>query len=152
MIAIQLTERTRGIIVGSPDYFRRMPPPVTLQDLFSHNCIRFRELSGSLMPWRLSQGERNFEPLVNGSFIVNDTIAGLNAALDGIGLLYMARDQLAPYINRGELIPVLEDCTGDFGGHFLCYPTGRHRPPALRAFVNFVRKEIRLQKKSKSRL
>ena len=149
MIAIQISEQTRGTIVGSPEYFASNPEPTTLQDLFSHNCIRFREVSGGLMPWRLTQGERNFEPLVNGNIIVNDTISGLNAAVDGIGLLYMARDQLAPLIESGDLVPVLKNCTGDFGGHFLCYPTGRHRPPALRAFVSFVRREIRQMKKGR---
>lgn len=150
MIAIQITERTRGTIVGAPSYFERTPPLKTLQDLFDHNCIRFREVSGALMPWRLKQGDRNFEPIVNGSIIVNDTVAGVNAALDGIGLIYMARDQLAPYINRGELVPVLEEFTGDFGGHFLCYPTSRHRSPALRAFIAFVRKNVKRPKERKS--
>jgi DNA-binding transcriptional LysR family regulator len=139
MIAIQISKKTEGTIVGSPGYFKSHPVPASPHELSKHNCIRFRQLSGQFMPWRIEHKGKKLEPMVSGSLIVNDTLLGIEAALDGVGLLYLARDHLAEYIERKRLIAVLEDYVGDFGGHYICYPTSRHRSAAVRSFITFVR-------------
>jgi DNA-binding transcriptional LysR family regulator len=139
MIAIQISKKTQGTIVGSPAYFKNHPPPASPHDLSKHNCIRFRQTSGQFMPWRIEQKGKKLEPLVSGSLIVNDTLLGIQAAVDGVGLLYLARDHLSEYIEREQLVAVLDDYVGNFGGHYICYPVSRHRSAAVRSFITFVR-------------
>jgi DNA-binding transcriptional LysR family regulator len=45
------------------------------------------------------------------------------------------RDQIA----AGTLVRVLDDWCPSFPGPFLYYPSRRQAPPALRAFLEFVR-------------
>ncbi len=42
MIAVRIGPDVRKGVVGSPAYFAAMPPPVVLQDLTHHRCIKLR--------------------------------------------------------------------------------------------------------------
>ena len=46
---------------------------------------------------------------------------------------------LAPTIASGALEPVLPDWWQSFPGPFLYYPSRRHMPAALRAFVDYIK-------------
>ena len=49
-------------------------------------------------------------------------------------------DQVREDITRGTLVPVLEEFSAPFPGFYLYFPRRRHASPALRAFVEFVRR------------
>ena len=51
MIALPVGGLQRQVIVATPEYFERHPPPRTPQDLVGHDCIRLR-LPGSRRPLR----------------------------------------------------------------------------------------------------
>jgi DNA-binding transcriptional LysR family regulator len=46
---------------------------------------------------------------------------------------------LAPALARGALQPVLEEGGQSFSGPFLYYPSRRHMPAPLRAFIDFIK-------------
>jgi DNA-binding transcriptional LysR family regulator len=46
---------------------------------------------------------------------------------------------LRPYLDSGELEPILEPWWQRFSGPFLYYPGRRHLPAPLRAFVDFLK-------------
>ena len=48
-------------------------------------------------------------------------------------------DTFRPYIDRGELVPVLEDFLPAFPGFFLYFPSRRNQPRKLRALIEHVR-------------
>ena len=57
----------------------------------------------------------------------------------GSGIIYLFEDWLRPHIDRGALVPVLQPWWLSFPGPFLYYPSRRHLPTPLRAFVDFVK-------------
>jgi DNA-binding transcriptional LysR family regulator len=63
----------------------------------------------------------------------------VDAAIAGIGIVFLFEDWLKPRFERGELTPVLEDWWPRFSGPFLYYSGRRLVPPPLRAFIDFVR-------------
>ena len=63
----------------------------------------------------------------------------VEAAVAGTGIIYLFEDWLQPYFDRGVLKPVLQPWWQRFTGPFLYYPSRRHLPAALRAFVDFIR-------------
>ena len=59
--------------------------------------------------------------------------------MDGLGFLTTFEGWARPAIEAGRLVPVLQDWLPPFEGPFLSYPSRRHMPAALRAFVDFVK-------------
>ena len=72
------------------------------------------------------------------------------AALDGIGLLYMVEDYVAPMISEGRLIPVLERwMPPPTDAFFLYYPSRRQTPAPLQVLIEFLRTKLKRNAKSR---
>jgi DNA-binding transcriptional LysR family regulator len=142
MIAVRIGE-IRGAVVAAPDYLEQHPRPTTPQDLRTHNCIRFRYPSGMLVPWIFEKDGKKLEVAVEGRLTVNDAALAVRAALDGAGVLYMARGYVAPEIKTGRLVSLLEKWRARSVPIFLYYPSGRRIAAPLQAFIEFLRKNLR---------
>jgi DNA-binding transcriptional LysR family regulator len=64
---------------------------------------------------------------------------GFSAALDGVGLAFVAEQHAEPHLTRGTFIRALEDWCPPFPGDFLYYPSRRQRPAALAALIDTLR-------------
>jgi DNA-binding transcriptional LysR family regulator len=62
----------------------------------------------------------------------------LRAAIDGLGLIHTFEEFLREPIASGALELVLTDWSQAFSGPFLYYPSRRHMPAPLRAFIDFI--------------
>ena len=76
---------------------------------------------------------------MSGSLVLNDMSLVLNAVLDGIGIGYIAEHVISPRVADGQLVPLLGDWCGHISGAYLYYPSRRHVPGPLRAFIDFIR-------------
>jgi DNA-binding transcriptional LysR family regulator len=56
----------------------------------------------------------------------------------GHGVIYLFEEWLAPYLESGQLQPILQEWWLRFPGPFLYYSGRRHLPAPLRAFVDFI--------------
>lgn len=139
MIAIKASGPWRRAIVGSPDYFARMPKPEHPQDLMAHRCIRRRFSSGSIYRWELEKDGKPLVVDVGGPLILADQGMMRRAALDGIGLAFLFDRRVEEDIAEGRLIRVLEDWCPPFDGFYIYYPSRRQMRPPLRAFIDFFR-------------
>ncbi len=63
----------------------------------------------------------------------------MQAALDGVGLVFALEHHAAPFISAGKLVRVLEDWCPPFPGYFLYYPSRRQQPAALSALIETLR-------------
>jgi DNA-binding transcriptional LysR family regulator len=70
--------------------------------------------------------------------VTNEPALNLRLALAGVGLALAREDVVRPYIERGELIPVLEEFSTPFPGFYLYYPARRQASPALRALIDYL--------------
>ncbi|GGD08738.1 LysR family transcriptional regulator [Aureimonas glaciei] len=141
MIAVRLTPDLHTAVVGSPAYFAAHSPPVTPQDLSRHRCLSYRWAeSGALLPWRFARTGRPAATIVIGNVLTtNDTDLLLAGALRGMGLAFLLKDFVAPYLERGELVRVLADHDELLPGFHLYYPSRTRMPAALRAFIDFMK-------------
>jgi DNA-binding transcriptional LysR family regulator len=62
----------------------------------------------------------------------------IQAAIDGLGMVYLFEDWLRPHLDSGALEAVLEPWWVSFSGPFLYYPGRRYLPSPLRAFIDFI--------------
>jgi DNA-binding transcriptional LysR family regulator len=145
MIAIRVSKDVRFVVVGSPGYLRRHGVPATPRDLRAHNCIRARLPSGAVFGWDFTKNGQKIEAAVEGSLVVNDIDFMIRGALEGIGLAYLLDTQVATYVARRRLIPVLQEWSPARSGFYLYYSSRRHVPPALRAFSEFLKVSLRRQ-------
>jgi DNA-binding transcriptional LysR family regulator len=141
MIAVPIGPRQQSfVLVASPDYLARHGMPRHPRDLLKHSCIRHRFESGRLSSWEFEKDGEMVRINPAGRLIANTLDLEFRAAVGGLGFVATFRGPLQPYIDSGELVEVLADWQQPFSGPFLYYPSRRHMPAPLRAFVDWIRR------------
>jgi DNA-binding transcriptional LysR family regulator len=144
MIAVRVTDDMRQVAVASPDYVAKHGRPGVPDDLYAHNCIRFRLPGGGFIPWQFVVDGKLAEFDVGGSVIVNEAELGIRTALAGIGVVYIIEEYVAPMIADGRLVALLDDSVlPRMPGFSLFYPSRRQNPAALQALIEFLRTNLR---------
>ncbi len=124
---------------ASPLYLQRKGIPLTAEDLADHECVNFRyQSTGQSLRWPYQAGDRQLELTPDSAFTVDasDAVAAVLAAGGGIGISphYVA----APYVRRGELIPVLPQFTVERFTITALWPESRRGSPNVKAFIAFL--------------
>ncbi len=140
MIAMPIgPRRQRFALAASPAYLAANGRPEHPRDVLHHACIRHRFSSGASAAWEF---ERMGEIVrVNPAARLTATTIEmeLSAAIAGLGIVASFEEFVSPAFKSGALVPLLEDWWQDFSGPFLYYPSRRHMPAPLRAFVDFIK-------------
>jgi DNA-binding transcriptional LysR family regulator len=143
MIAVPIGPRVqRMAAAAAPDYLDRRGRPQHPRDLLDHACMRARFASGAVIRWTFERDGETVTIDPPGQLLVQ--VGGaldlkIDVAVAGMGIVYLFEDWLRPYIERGQLEPVLEPWWPSFSGPYLYYPGRRLVPAPLRAFVDFIR-------------
>jgi DNA-binding transcriptional LysR family regulator len=140
MVAIPVSGEQRQVIVGSPAYLKAHGAPQHPRDLAAHACIGWRA-RGRAMPyrWELVDRGREIEVVIDARVDTTDMGLMIRLARAGVGLTIGLEESLRPYLDRGELVTVLDKHCPPFAGFFLYYPKRAHPPLKLRALVEFLR-------------
>ncbi|CAN7208467.1 LysR family transcriptional regulator [Phyllobacterium sp. LjRoot231] len=140
MISVRVGPDVRMAVVGSPSYFANRKLPETPRDLNDHNCVSYRQIKGGgLYAWEFEREGVELEARVSGPLVLNDNEMMENAALDGIGLVYVFESQVSDHIVAGRLLRVLEDWCPPYPGYHLYYPSRRQHTPAFSLLVEALR-------------
>lgn len=143
MVAIPIGPRTQRVAAAaSPAYLERRGRPRHPRELLEHDCLRGRFMSGPVHAWEFVRRGETIRVEPNGPVIFTlntSTDLAVEAAVAGSGIVYLLETWLRPYLDRGELEPVLERWWPTFSGAFLYYPGRKHLPVPLRTFVDFVK-------------
>lgn len=143
MIAVPIGPRVqRFACAAAPGYLKRHGRPRHPREILKHSCLRFRFHSGVMPAWEFTRKKETLKLEPPARLIVQAGAAvdlAIETAVAGTGMIYLFEDWLRPYLDRGELEPVLEDWWPAFSGPFLYYPGRRFVPAALKAFVAYVR-------------
>src|SRR3546814_17148544 len=83
-----------------------------------------------------------YTTLFRSRIVTNDFALMVQAALDGLGLIHVLEDPVAPHLASGALVPVLAPWAADFTGFYLYYPPRTQLAPKLRVFVDFLRDRL----------
>jgi DNA-binding transcriptional LysR family regulator len=139
MVSLPMGPTMRSVVVGSPAFFERYAAPQKPEDLHGLPCLRHRYPSGSMYRWELERGGIAQEIEVNGPLTLGDVSLMVGPALQGLGLAYVFEDMVSEHLASGRLVQVLADWCPWYPGLHLYYPSRRHVPAALKAFIDFVR-------------
>lgn len=139
MIALRIAPDMRMVVVGSPAYFARRPPPQTPQELSDHDCIGLRlPTYGGLLTWEFKHGERITTAHVKGRLVFNRSDLMADAAVAGNGLAWLPDDMAREHLAAGRLVTTLDDWEITFPGYHLYYAS-RRSSPALSHVVDALR-------------
>ncbi|SOE87543.1 DNA-binding transcriptional regulator, LysR family [Burkholderia sp. YR290] len=143
MVAVKVGPQISAWILASPDYLERHGTPAHPRDLLNHECVCFRHLTtGQIERWSFSKHGEMLELSVSGRLIVNDSAALVQAALDGIGVIYMVNGYVERFVEQGRLVRLLADWSPPLPGFTLYYADRRRVPPKLRALIDFLREDL----------
>ncbi|MDY0747765.1 LysR family transcriptional regulator [Paucibacter sp. R3-3] len=138
MIAVRLTPDVKMLAAASPEYLARAGTPRAPDDLHHHACINWRlQADGRPYRWEFEKKGRRLEMAVQGALTTNHAHLGLQAALQGVGILYaFDHEGVSEAVASRGLVQVLADWSITKPGLFLYYPNRRHSQPALQAFID----------------
>jgi DNA-binding transcriptional LysR family regulator len=139
VVAMKLFGPVRFVIVGSPKYFNKMGRPKHPKELLSHNCMCVRLGAGLYDRWEFEHRGSAFQVQVKGSLIFNDSLLLMNAAIDGLGLMYSTEDAVRDKVSAGKLEIVLNQFSATSTGFYLYYPKRSQVLPKLRAFIDHIK-------------
>lgn len=141
MIAIPVAGDERQLAVCSPAYRDRFGVPSHPSELAAHRCIGWRPSPKSApYRWEFADEGKAFSVDVAPEITTNDMALMIKLAVAGAGITFGMEERFRPAIDRGELIPLLEDYCPYFSGFYLYYPSRRNVAPKLRALIEHLRR------------
>jgi len=139
MVAVPLTPPFPLVVVGSPDYLRRVKRPERIDDLRGQACLRLRRSNGSIAPWPFVDGNKTVEAIVSGPLVAHDYPTLLGAAIQGMVLAQVPAPLAKAPVADGRLRALLTSFAIMTPGVFLYYTDRRQVLPKLRAFIDHVK-------------
>lgn len=141
MIAIPVSGGQIERVACAPSYVERFGIPQHPRDLIAHRCIGWRRAPDvSAHRWEFIEDGREFDVAVAPEITTNDLRLMIRLALAGAGITIAPEDCLRPWLNTGELVPLLADFAPTYPGFYLYYPSRRNLAPKLSALIDHVRK------------
>jgi len=132
----------RNGLVASPTYIAARGSPAAVQELAGHDCISFAHPSGHAT-WRLRGPDGiEEEARVATRFSGNTAQALRRATVAGLGIALLPRTITAFDLQAGLLVPVLPQYQSTGYGLNVLYPSRRHLPLAVTAFIELVMEKL----------
>ncbi|TPM35650.1 LysR family transcriptional regulator [Mesorhizobium sp. B2-3-4] len=141
MIAVSVAGDERQLAVCAPAYRDRFGAPSHPRELAARRCISWRPAPG-IVPyrWEFAADGKEFSVAVAPEITTNDMALMIKLAVAGAGITFGMERSFRPWLERGELVPLLEAYCPSFAGFYLYYPSRRNLAPKLRALVDHVRR------------
>jgi len=130
---------TRTVAVAAPEYLKRRGVPNSPAELKDHLCLGYYSVnSRQTVPWAFERSGREAMHQVDGPLSVNSIDLLIDAALKGIGIVYVLEMEVRELIAAGRLCPVLADWSTRAIPISVVYPHSRHLCATTRVFVDFI--------------
>jgi DNA-binding transcriptional LysR family regulator len=124
---------------ASPAYLEERGIPTHPDDLGGHDIVNLRyQSTGQAFRWPFRIGDREIEIMPDAGVVADasDAVLIMLAAGGGIGM--GASFMAAPYVKRGELVPVLPTFAVERNNVTVLWPASRRANPAVRAFLTMI--------------
>ncbi|CEP35366.1 MULTISPECIES: LysR family transcriptional regulator [unclassified Halomonas] len=135
----------RRVLCASPAYIAQALPIHTPVDLQQHACLVIRENDSDFPLWRFEPCDQRTKlqsVKVNGRLASNDGEVITRLALDGHGVMLRSWWDVNEHLASGALVELLPGWQGVRADFYAVYEQRRHVPARLRAFIDYVQREI----------
>ncbi len=128
------------IIVTSPKYLADHGEPKDVQELHQHNCLTF-SYADSLTRWSFIYNNEEISVPVSGNFQCNNGDAITQMLIANSGIAMLPDWLVAPYINDGSLVHILEAYTIPLP-MYIVYPQKKLVPLKVRCFIDYLKTQL----------
>ncbi len=125
------------VICASPEYLAKHGTPKTPEDLYQHSCL-INWASTPRNKWKFKGKIGYITVSVSGRMQSNVADANRIAAINGLGLVMLATYVVGRDIERGKLIPVLENYVLPPLDIHAVYPHRKYLSAKVRRFLDFL--------------
>jgi DNA-binding transcriptional LysR family regulator len=139
-VARKIGEAPR-VVVASPAYLQRRGRPRDPADLAAHVVI-VGPGGTSLNAWTFLRDGRRLSVRVEGRLTTPANEGAVAGAVAGLGVTLTSTWGCRAEIERGDLVPLLEDWEMDPVEAHALFPAGRAASPAARAFVDYLAPQL----------
>ncbi|MAJ63102.1 MAG: LysR family transcriptional regulator [Alphaproteobacteria bacterium] len=136
LIARRLLTQT-WVICAAPEYLENHGTPKRPNDLATHECLTFSEVS-QRVSWRFRNDGSEVEVPVNGPLQCNSLSMLRTAALAGLGIARLPTYVIDPDLRSGALTQILSDMHMDAVPVYAVFPTSQQMSPKVRVFLDFM--------------
>jgi DNA-binding transcriptional LysR family regulator len=140
LVALPLGE-IRRVVAASPAFLREHGRPSHPNDLLQANCVRLVGHAPTWGPFR--EGGKTFKLRVDGNLEFNHIAPAVQACAAGAGFGQFLSYQVAPFLQNGELDTVLDAFEDAPRPIHVVYPHARLLPTRTRAFIDWLRQELK---------
>ncbi|MFD1559400.1 LysR family transcriptional regulator [Paraburkholderia silviterrae] len=124
---------------ATPEYLRIHGKPHSPDDLRAQPTVGMGSArDGRSLPFQFSKDGQEHELALNHKLVVNDTNAYLAAGLASLGIIQAPTYCVREAVERGQLIPVLEDWDQSLVPVHVLYAPNRYLSAKVRAFIDWV--------------
>jgi len=141
-ITIRRLAEMRRILAASPEYLARNGVPAAPDDLADHRMLVYT-YANRPDELRFTRRGRTQSVRIQPFLEANDGQILRNAALDGLGILIQPSYIVHDDVVAGRLVPVLGDYELPRLMMNIAYPSRRHLPAKVRAFIDFLVEDFR---------
>jgi DNA-binding transcriptional LysR family regulator len=126
----------KSVLLASPSYLDSTGRPQSPEALTQHQCLSHSTTGKQL--WQFNRGQELVKVEIDSNLTCNDASVLLHAALAGAGLTIQPTYLVQDYINSGKLEVVLPQWQVPELAIQALYPSRKHLPLPLRAFLDFL--------------
>ncbi|MFU2317075.1 LysR family transcriptional regulator [Rahnella sp. PCH160] len=127
---------------ASPEYLAMRGIPREPGELVGHDTVNLRyQSTGQMFRWPFQIGGKEREILPSSPIIMDASEAVLTAIAGGAGIGMATSFMAAPWVSRGELIPVLAEFAVKRHNITAVWPESRRSNPTVRAFLDLLIKQ-----------
>lgn len=128
---------------ASPNYLANHGTPTHPDELEGHDTVNLRyQSSGQVFRWPFQIGKQVTEIVPPSGVVIDASEALIATIAAGGGIGMCATFMAAPYVARGELVPVLTNFAVERHNITALWPESRRTNPALRAFLTHLQKTV----------
>jgi DNA-binding transcriptional LysR family regulator len=125
-------------LYASPDYLKRRGTPTQPEDLMKHDALLLLKRSGDVLGWELAKGDLRWEGTPQARATANSPELLIRFACLGAGIVAVGDDFAEPYVNSGELMPVLPEWDLPPTDAWAVFPGRRLMPARTRVFLDMI--------------
>ncbi|WP_167356917.1 LysR family transcriptional regulator [Brevibacterium siliguriense] len=140
--------RNRRVLCASPDYLERRGAPHSIHELRDHDCLILSEHEPDFNLWKFELDGVITPIRVRGPLRCNDGDTVTRWAVQGHGIAMRSVWNVRPYLETGQLVPVLADVPTIRSDIYLAFPNTELYPLRAQRFTEFLQREIPKRVKS----